>query len=292
MSEVDLSALSAASAMLVETTAARVVRVTAGRRELSGLVWTDDQIVTAEECIADDEGLAVVLADGRSLPAEMIGRDPSTDVALLRASTGPQSAWEVADRPVAGAFAWAVGREKDGPAAAFGLVARSGPAWTSSSGGRIEAYIRLQFLLPPAIEGGAVIDASGHLLGLAVADPRRRTLVIPAGSVAGSVAVLAERGYVGRGYLGLALQPLRGGQTGLIAVEVVEEGPAAAAGLLVGDILTTWEGEEVGSMLAFSRRLGPDAVGSAVRLGLVRAGQPLELHLTVGERRPGARHKN
>ena len=69
MSEVDLSALSAASAMLVETTAARVVRVTAGRRELSGLVWTDDQIVTAEECIADDEGLAVVLADGRSLPA-------------------------------------------------------------------------------------------------------------------------------------------------------------------------------------------------------------------------------
>ena len=89
--------------------------------------------------------------------------------------------------------------------------------------------------------------------------------------------MLAERGYVGRGYLGLALQPLRRGQTGLIAVEVAEGGPAAAAGLLVGDIVTTWEGEEVGSMRALSRRLGPDAIGSAVRLGLVRAGQPLEL---------------
>ena len=277
MSEVDLAPLSIASARLVEAAAARVVRVTAGRRELSGLVWAADQIVTAEECIADDEGVAVVLADGRSLAVEMIGRDPSTDVALLRADTGQESAWVAADRPAAGAFAWAVGRGAHGPAVSFGAVAESGPAWTSSAGGRIDARIRLQFLLPPSIEGGAVIDASGHLLGLAVADPRRRTLVIPAASVARSVAVLAERGYVGRGYLGLALQPLRRGQTGLIAVEVAEAGPAAAAGLLVGDIVTTWDGEEVGSMRALSRRLGPDAIGSAVRLGLVRAGQALEL---------------
>ena len=104
-----------------------------GRRELSGLVWADDQIVTAEECLANDEGLSVVLADGRSLPAEMIGRDPSTDVALLRADTGPQGAWAAADRPAAGAFAWAVGRGADGPTAAFGAVAESGPAWTSSA---------------------------------------------------------------------------------------------------------------------------------------------------------------
>ena len=169
---------------------------------------------------------------------------------------------------------------------------KSGPAWTSSSGGRIDARVRLQFLLPPALEGGAAIDASGRLLGLAVADPRRRALVIPAATVGRSVAQLAERGYVGRGYLGLALQPLRRGQTGLIAVEVAEGGPAASAGLLVGDIVTTWEGEDVGPMRALSRRLGSDAIGSVVRLGLVRAGQPLELTLTIGERRLGAHHSN
>ena len=101
--------------------------------------------------------------------------------------------------------------------------------------------------------------------------------------------MLAERGYVGRGYLGLALQPLRRPQQGLIAVEVAEGGPAAAAGLLVGDIVTTWQGEDVGSMRNFLRRLGPDAVGTTVRVGLVRAAKPLEVELTVGERRPGAR---
>ena len=98
---------------------------------------------------------------------------------------------------------------------------------------------------------------------------------------------LAARGYVGRGYLGLALQPLRRGAGGLIAVEVAEGGPAAAAGLLVGDIVTTWEGEALGSMRGLTRRLGPDAAGRSVRLGVVRAGQPLEVALTVGERRPG-----
>ena len=292
MSEVDLAALSAASASLVSAAAARIVCVKDGHRELSGLVWAENQIVTAEECLANDEGLSVVLADGRSEPAEIIGRDPSTDVALLRADTDPKVAWVAAERPAVGAFAWAVGRGADGPTAAFGAVSESGPAWTSSSGGRIDTRVRLQFLLPPALEGGAAIDASGRLLGLAVADPRRRALVIPAATVGRSVAQLAERGYVGRGYLGLALQPLRRGQTGLIAVEVAEGGPAASAGLLVGDIVTTWEGEDVGPMRALSRRLGPDAIGSVVRLGLVRAGQPLELTLTIGERRLGAHHGN
>ena len=167
------------------------------------------------------------------------------------------------------------------------MVAEAGPEWVSAAGGRIDARIRVQLMLPPAIEGGAAVDAAGGLIGLAVADPRRRTLVIPAATVARAVEALAARGYVGRGYLGLALQPLRRGEGGLIAVEVAEGGPAAAAGLLVGDIVTTWEGEALGSMRGLTRRLGPDAAGRSVRLGLVRAGQPLEVALTVGERRPG-----
>jgi S1-C subfamily serine protease len=284
----DFATVSAGSAAVVAAAAARVVRVTDGRRELSGLLWSDGRIVTAEERLADEEGLSVTLPDGRHLPAELAGRDPSTDVALLRAETGPQPDWPVADLPGVGAFAWVAGRGPDGPLASFGIVAEAGPAWTSAAGGLIDARIRLQFLLSPAIEGGAAVDASGRLLGLAVADPRRRTLVIPAATVGRAVAALAEHGYVGRGYLGLALQPLRRGKAGLIAVEVAEDGPAGAAGLLVGDIVTTWEAEELGSMRALSRRLGPDAIGRTVRLGLIRAGQPVEVELTIGERRPGA----
>jgi S1-C subfamily serine protease len=288
MSTFDLASFSAASAALVAAAAGRVVAVSDGRRRLSGVIWSEGRIVTAEECLGEEEGLAVVLPDGRSVTADLVGRDPSTDVALLAAETGAASAWPAAaEAPAAGAFAWVVGRGQAGPRAAFGMVAEAGPEWVSAAGGRIDARLRVQLPLPPAIEGGAAVDAAGALLGLAVADPRRRTLVIPAATVARSVAALAERGYVARGYLGLALQPIRRGAGGLIAVEVAEGGPASAAGLLVGDIVTTWEGEAVGSLRGLSRRLGPDAAGRRVRLGIVRAGQPAEVALTVGERRPG-----
>ena len=230
-----------------------------------------------------------MLPDGQVVPVELAGRDPSTDVALLRGATGPQDGLPAAAAPAAGALVLAVGRGGDGPLAALGVVASMGPAWTSAAGGRIDARIMLSFPLPHAMEGGAVVDAAGGFLGLAVADPRRRGLVIPAGTVGRAVAALAAHGYVGRGYLGLALQPLRrGAGGGLIAVEVAEGGPAAAAGFLVGDIVTTWEGEAVGSMRGLSRRLGPDAVGQAVTLGVVRAGSPMTLAVTIGERRAKA----
>ena len=154
---------------------------------------------------------------------------------------------------------------RDGPLAAFGIVASAGPAWTSAAGGRIDARLRLSFFLPHALEGGAAVDAGGRLIGLVVADPRRRGLVIPAATVARAVAALSAHGYVGRGYLGLALQPLRRGKGGLIAVEVAEGGPAAAAGFVVGDIVTTWEGEA----LRLDARARPPA-----RARRDRAGRP------------------
>jgi S1-C subfamily serine protease len=279
-----LAALSDALAAAVAAAAGRVARIDEGGRQLSGLLWSEGLIVTAEECLAGEEA-AATLPDGRSVPAELAGRDPSTDVALLRADTGPISAWPEAATPAAGALALAVGRGA-GPLAAFGIVAEAGPAWTSAAGGRIDARIRLGFALPHRIEGGAAVDAEGRLLGLAVADPRRRALVIPTATVARAVAALAAHGYVGRGYLGLGLRPLRRGADGLIVVEVTEGGPAAAAGFLVGDVVTTWDGAPVGSMRALAARLGPDAVGRTARLGVTRAGGPLEIAVTVGERRP------
>jgi S1-C subfamily serine protease len=284
MSVPDLATLSHATAAAVAAAAERVARLDDGARHLSGLIWSEGLIVTAEECLAGDD-VTATLPDGRAVAAELAGRDPSTDVALLRADTGPPPDWPEAATPAAGALALAVGRGGS-PLAAFGIVAEAGPAWTSSAGGRIDARIRLSFALPHRIEGGAAVDAEGRLLGLAVADPRRRALVIPTSTVARAVAALAAHGYVGRGYLGLALQPLRGAG-GLIVVEVSEGGPAAAAGFLVGDVVTTWDGGPVGSMRALARRLGPETIGQQVKLGVTRAGSPLEVAVTIGERRPG-----
>ncbi len=284
-----LAGLSRATAAAVAAAAERVVRIRSGGRRTSGIIWSEGQIVTAEECLAGDEDIKALLPDGQVVALELAGRDPSTDVALLRGATGPQAERPSAAAPVAGALVLAVGRGGDGPLAALGVVASMGPAWTSSAGGRIDARIGLSFLLPHAMEGGAVVDAAGGLIGLAVADPRRRGLVIPVETVGRAVAALAAHGYVGRGYLGLALQPLRrGAGGGLIAIEVSDGGPAAAAGFLVGDIVTTWQGEAVGSMREVARRLGPDAIGQAVTLGIVRAGSPMELAVTIGERRATA----
>ena len=287
MSTDPLVALSRATAAAVAAASARVVRLAEGGRGLSGLLWSEGLIVAAEECLEGDEGIVATLPDGRTVPAELAGRDPSTDVALLRAETGPVAPWPAAPAPAPGAIVLAVGRGEAGPRAAFGIVAEAGPAWTSSAGGRIDALVRLSFALPRSIEGGAAVDADGALLGLAVADPRRRGLVIPAATVARAVATLAERGYVGRGYLGLALQPLRARGGGLVCAEVAEDGPAAAAGFVVGDIVTTWDGEPLRSMRDLARRLGPDAVGTRATLGVTRAGAPLDLAVEVGERRPG-----
>jgi S1-C subfamily serine protease len=286
----DLMAMSAASEAVVAAAAARVVRVEGGGRAQSGIVWGAGQIVTAEETLAAEERVAVVLPCGDRVEAEIAGRDPSTDVALLRVETGAAEAWEPAPLPRAGAVALAVGRGSGGPLAGFGVVAEAGGAWTSAAGGRIDARLRLGMALGFRLEGGAAVDAAGRLLGMAVADPRRRALVIPVETIDRAVAVLAEKGYVGRGWLGLALHPLRGAE-GLVVVEVSEGGPGAAAGLLVGDVVTTWDGEAVGSMRGLAQRLGPDAVGRSVRLGLLRGGAATEVAVTVGERQAGGRRR-
>jgi S1-C subfamily serine protease len=280
-----LAALSAATTAAVAAAAARVVRLDDGGRALSGLIWSEGRIVTAEECLAAEEEVGAHPHDGRVLRAELLGRDPTTDVALLAADTGPVADWPAAPPPAVGALVLVVGRGEHGPLAALAIVGAAGPAWSSAAGGRIDALIRLAAPLPHALEGGAAVDAEGRLIGLAVADPRRRGLVIPHATVGRAVAALAARGYVARGYLGVALQPMRRGG-GLIVVEVEAGGPGAAAGLLVGDIVTTWEGEPLRSMRDLSRRLGSDSVGRSVRLGLTRAGGALDRAVTIGERRP------
>jgi S1-C subfamily serine protease len=280
---VAFAALSDALAAATEGAARRVALLHDGSSTLSAILWADGLVVTAEETLGRDEGLRLVLPDGREAAGELAGRDPSSDVALIRAETGPVAAWEAAAVPAAGALALAVGRGAAGPVAALAPVAESGPEWRSARGGRIDALIRLGAVMPRRLEGGAVVAADGRLIGLAAADPRRRGLAIPAATVGRAVAALAVRGYVARGYLGLGLQPLRGGG-GLLVVEVAAGGPGAAAGLVVGDVIADWDGEAAGGMRALARRLGPDAVGARVRLGLVRAGAPAEATLTIGER--------
>jgi S1-C subfamily serine protease len=161
-------------------------------------------------------------------------------------------------------------------------------------GGRIDRFIRLDVSLDASAEGGAVIDAAGRLIGMPVFGPRGRVLVIPAATIARVVPQILADGSVGRGYLGLGLHRVgegRGaqaaGQTGVIVVSIDPDGPGAAAGVLLGDVITSWSGEAIAGLRDIVVRLGPESIGTAVELGLVRAGAAAKVTLHVGKRPVG-----
>ncbi|MCC6983306.1 MAG: serine protease [Bauldia sp.] len=278
-----LSDLSAALAALTEETAAKLVAVH-GRPRVgaSGIVLRDGLVVTAEEALERDEDVEVTLPDGSRKAAALVGRDPTTDVALLRVEGAPAATWTQATETTAGALALAVGRGVNGPLAALGVTSEIGGQWESLRGGTIDRRIRLNLRLEGRLEGGAVVDASGGIVGMAALGPRRRAIVIPIETVSRVAEQLAATGYIARGYLGVGLHPTREG--GVIVVGVDESGPAKAAGLLLGDVLTEWNGTRIGSVEEIFARLGPGSVGEQVRLGILRGGKAASVELTIGQR--------
>lgn len=275
------------AAALVADTAPRVVSIGAGRARLSGLVFAADFVVTAEEALPDDAEITVRSADGESRPAELVGRDPSTDVALLRvqeAAFGSHDWPETTTRT--GATVLALGSRDGLPVAAFGAVSHYGPSWRSLRGGTIDARIELDLRLPREVQGGMVVDAAGATLGMAALGPRRRALVIPAATISRVARELEQHGRIRRGYVGLGLRPIRldGGGRGLMIVSVHADGPGHAAGLRQGDILTGIDGAPLSGMRDLVARLGAESVGTAVGIIFVRAGEEQQAQVTIGDR--------
>ncbi len=285
-----LFALSTELAGLVRDVAPSLVSVQSGRAQSSGFVWRPGLIVTAEDTLADDGDVSIVAHDGASSPAHIVGRDPSTDVALLRIERADlPNAPAAAAAPAAGALAVVAGARQSAASAALGVVSFVGPQWRSLRGGIIGTRIELDAALAPSSEGGLALDASGQALGMVVFGPRRRTLVIPMTTIDRVADILATKGRIARGYLGLGLQPVKldDGGTGAMTISVDAKGPAAAAGVRQGDIVVTWNGDPIRGVHQLARALGPDSVGESVRLSLRRAGEPVEATLTIGERPEG-----
>jgi len=282
-----LSAFSAAIADLVRGAAPSVVSVKSERVQSSGFVWRPGLVVAAENALADDGEIEVVAHAGASARAELVGRDPSTDLALLRVQrTDLPQASPSAGGATAGALALVVAAREGSPAASLGIISYAGPQWRSLRGGLIDARIELSAALRRSSEGGLALDAEGRVFGMAVFGPRRRTLVIPTATIDRVAAALVAKGRIARGYLGLGLQAvkLEGGGVGLMAISVDAKGPGAAAGVKQGDVIVAWNGEALRGVPHLMRLLGPDSVGATVKLSLKRAGEPLEIELTIGER--------
>jgi S1-C subfamily serine protease len=283
-----LEQFSAALVGAVAGAAAGVLGIRAGRDTASGFIWRAGLVVTAAEALPEEGEMSVLLPGGEALRAKPVGRDPSTDIALLRPDrelAAPVSLQHAP--PPVGSLVQLIGAQDGAPLAAIGSVARSGPAWRSLRGGAIDARIELDVALRPQAEGGLVLDAAGRAVGMAVFGPRRRVLVIPAATIERVAATLAEHGRVARGYLGLQLQPVRldgGAGMGAMVMAVDASGPGAAAGIRQGDVITAWDGKPIEGVRALLRALGPASVGSRVRLTLSRGGAPLLAEVGIGER--------
>jgi S1-C subfamily serine protease len=279
--------LSAAIAGLVAKAAPSIVAVCSDRSQSSGFAWRPGLVVTADEALAEEGEFAVTVPGGDSAPAQLVGRDVTTDVALLRIDRSdlPPLLLTAASLAV-GALAVAVGSDDGAPIAALGVVSREGGPWRSLRGGEIDARIELDLRLRGRAEGGVALDASGAAFGMAVFGPRRRVLVIPAATIERVAARLASDGRIPRGYLGLGLHPvaLTGGGAGAMVMSVDPKGPGAAAGVHQGDVIVALSGEPIRHVQSLLRALGPDRVGQTVTLDLRRAGETRQLSLTIGER--------
>lgn len=279
-----LSSLSSALVDVVAHTAPSVVSVHSHRSRATGFVWKPGLIVTADEALADEGEVKIVLSDGSTVAATIAGRDHTTDVALLRADTDLAPVKLASTVPPLGTLSVVVATDRDAPSAALGMVSASGNGWRSLRGGEIDARIELDLRLRFSQQGGLALDASGEAFGMAVLGPRR-VLVIPTATIARVAAQLETRGRIARGYLGLGLQPVRlDDGMGAMVMNVDKAGPSAAAGIRQGDVIVAVNDQKLSGVRALARTLGPSSVGAVVDVAARRGGEPVSFKVTVSER--------
>jgi S1-C subfamily serine protease len=294
-----LAQFSDALAVAVETAAAGIVRVE-GRRRLaaSGFVWSADAIVTAHHVLRRDENITVGLPDGQTVAATVAGRDPTTDLALLRVQNGaltPAIVAQADKQPLkVGHLVLALGRPGQSVQVTLGVVSALGAGWRTAAGGQIDHYLQTDVVMYPGFSGGPLVNVSGELLGLNTSGLLRGvSLALPVATVARVVDALLAHGRVRRGYLGVSTQPVRlpealkqqlNQETGLLLTAVEAGGPAEKAGLLLGDTVVALDNSPVRYHDDLLALLATGRAGTEVAVRIIRSGQVQELNVTVGER--------
>jgi S1-C subfamily serine protease len=301
----ELIELSNALAQATDRAAASAVAVhTESRGSSSGVVWRSGVIVTSEHALRRDEEIHVILPDGRVVQAALAGRDPSTDLAVLKCAEAQTAVGEFGDVAALtpGSLALVVGRTRaSGPVAALGVVSMVAGERRTWTGASFSPYIRLDVSLQPTAVGGVVIDAHGRVVGIATPRfARFGSIAIPAPVVNTAVDTLLQKGRIPHGYLGVGLQPVRlpdalrhtlqhGEKTAAIVLEVEPEGPAHKAGILIGDIFVSLGGHSVARLEDVHSQLHGEAIGKRLALKFVRGGTIQEASLVVAERSHGGK---
>ena len=295
-----MRALSTEAALAIEKAGPGIVAVH-GRRRIpsSGVYWHAGVIVTADHTLQRSEEISVTLAEGPVVSATLAGRDPSTDLAILRIESSGLVVPEMADaasvRP--GHFIIAAGRTAEGAArASLAMVGVVGPAWKTWRGGQLDRTVRLDRYLHPNLSGGPAIDDQGRVLGISTSGlSRLAAVVIPASTVERVVAELEKKGRIGRGYLGVGMQSVRiprklrdslkiQNDLGLLIAAVEPESPAEKAGLIIGDVIVALGSDPIRDVGDIQGFLASEYIGKTVKASILRGGTLAEVSITIGER--------
>ena len=300
-----LEAISNELATAAEASGNSVVAVHARRwMPASGIEWKPGVVVTAHHGVRRDEDIHVALAGGQVVKATLAGRDPSTDIAVLRIDT-PEIQRAASPGTVSGDsttlklghVVLALGRTRRGElVASSGIVGGISGEWKSWRGGQLDQHIRLDLALYPGFSGGPLVNTRGAIVGMNTRGlSRGRAVTVPVATVTRVVEELLEKGHVARPYLGLSMQPAAlpenarkqlnsEARAGLLVVHVESDGPAEKAGLLLGDLLIDLAGQPVERVEAIQEFLYGAKVGQKVEVRLVRAGEIKSVTITLGER--------
>jgi S1-C subfamily serine protease len=287
--------LSGELAAAVEVAAPGVVRVEGRRRApSSGVAWAADGTVVASHHTVDaEDDIPVGLDAGRTVPARVVGRDPGTDLALLKVEASGLAVprWDASAPPRVGHLVVGVSRPGRTARAHLGVVSAAAGEWRTPAGGRLETYLETSIEPRPGFSGGLLLGADGSALGVTTAGlVRGAGMAVPAPSLRRVVETLLAHGRVRRGYLGLGTQtiamipPVSGQTAALIVLSVQPGSPASKAGLLVGDVLLRAGEERLTHPGALVPSLDEEHVGHELRLRILRAGEEREVAIVVGER--------
>lgn len=298
-----LESLSKALAETVQAVDASVVRVEARRRHpATGIVWSaDGVIVTAHHIVERDDNIQVTLADGSTVEATLVGRDPNSDLAVLRAnSTGLKVPnWAGLDDLRVGNLVLALGRAEKNVHATLGVVSAIGNSSEGNrssrrrSGEQLEQYIQTDVVMYPGFSGGPLVDAAGQVRGLNTSIMRGTSLAIPTPVIQRVTEALLTHGRIQRGYLGVTSQPVAlpaalkttlEQETGLLVIAVEPGSPADTGGLVLGDTVVGMDGYSITTLDELMALLTGDRVGKRVVVNVIRGGEQREVNVVIGER--------
>lgn len=296
-----LASLSNDLAAAVEQAAQSVVTVY-GRQRMpaTGIVWTDDGlIVSANHVVEREEDIHIDTPDGQHLSTSVVGRDPNSDLVLLKLENAElKPAVRAGREPKVGQLVLAVGRPgKSGPMASLGVIGLIG-----GQGGREQRrhqfgnFLKSDAAMLPGFSGGPLVDAWGEILGLNSSTLGRGSgFTLPNETIDKVVTSLQQHGRVRRGFLGVSAQAVAindqlaeslglESKKALVIVGLETGGPAEQQGLFIGDIIARVGGTAVGSVDQLMEQLSGDVVGQAVEIAVIRGGELTTKSIVAGER--------